>query len=683
MAGPIMRRLAAPLLASLTLVLALPAPPTPAQEPAAVRLTLVSQTPWCSTKNPALSIRVRAENLGDRPIEDLSLGVTLFGPVFTRTDYESSLRSDPASGVIAAETLPQAGSLAPGETRELAVDLDLSSVGGLSSTSSLVYPLKIDLRSGFVSLAAIRTPVIFLVRRPLFPLNLTWTFVLDAPIELGPDGVFRSTALERSVSPGGRLAAEVGALATLVARSPATPVDVVVSPMLLTQLSRMRNGYTVIDGGTEREVGEGEGGAAAAASVLSALERIAGSPSVELSALPFSSPSLPALAASGLGRDLDVQLERGRAAVQTLLGHPPVAGVLRPPGSDLDQASLSALPALGVHLLLLDADTVPPPAQQLGFAPPPIATLPAGEVQVDAVVSDPSVAALLDTVAAEGDAALGAQSVLGELAQIWLERPSVERGIALVVPGSLAVPPGFYARFVGGIAGAPWLRTRSATALASLAPTFQLPLPGALAPTTAGAFPTGYVEALKQARRLVGIYRSMIVGDPAPADRLDTLLLMAESGQFVSDLLHGQAFISAARSEVGAVFAALRPPAGQVITLTSSAGNGIPVRIANANPEPLRIVVRLVSNHLRTTPQSSLVVPANVTQTVSFNVRLNTTGRFPVDVQIVSPSGRVVSETTLIVRSTAFNRIALVITIGAAMLALLVWARRFLPRRTC
>src|SRR5581483_6070361 len=111
----------------------------------------------------------------------------------------------------------------------------------------------------------------------------------------------------RAVRLAGRLAAEVGALATLVARSPATPVDVVVSPMLLTQLSRMRNGYTVIDGGTEREVGEGEGGAAAAASVLSALERIAGSPSVELSALPFSSPSLPALAASGLGRDLDVQ----------------------------------------------------------------------------------------------------------------------------------------------------------------------------------------------------------------------------------------------------------------------------------------------------------------------------------------------------------------------------------------
>jgi len=34
------------------------------------------------------------------------------------------------------------------------------------------------------------------------------------------------------------------------------------------------------------------------------------------------------------------------------------------------------------------------------------------------------------------------------------------------------------------------------------------------------------------------------------------------------------------------------------------------------------------------------------------------------------------------VRSTAYNRVALLITIGAALLALVVWARRFVPRRT-
>jgi hypothetical protein len=42
----------------------------------------------------------------------------------------------------------------------------------------------------------------------------------------------------------------------------------------------------------------------------------------------------------------------------------------------------------------------------------------------------------------------------------------------------------------------------------------------------------------------------------------------------------------------------------------------------------------------------------------------------------------VIGESTLIVRSTRYNRIALIITIGAALVLLLAWARRFLPRRT-
>ncbi|HEY3022399.1 MAG TPA: hypothetical protein VGK11_02050, partial [Actinomycetota bacterium] len=63
-------------------------------------------------------------------------------------------------------------------------------------------------------------------------------------------------------------------------------------------------------------------------------------------------------------------------------------------------------------------------------------------------------------------------------------------------------------------------------------------------------------------------------------------------------------------------------------------------------------------------------------------VQLNTSGRFRVDVEVTSPSGRVINTAILTVRSTAYNRFALFITIGAALLALLVWARRFVPRRT-
>jgi hypothetical protein len=65
-------------------------------------------------------------------------------------------------------------------------------------------------------------------------------------------------------------------------------------------------------------------------------------------------------------------------------------------------------------------------------------------------------------------------------------------------------------------------------------------------------------------------------------------------------------------------------------------------------------------------------------------VRAETTGRFPIKVQIESPDGPcaecTIAESQVIVRSTAYNRVALFLTIGAAFFLLVWWGRRFLPR---
>ena len=68
------------------------------------------------------------------------------------------------------------------------------------------------------------------------------------------------------------------------------------------------------------------------------------------------------------------------------------------------------------------------------------------------------------------------------------------------------------------------------------------------------------------------------------------------------------------------------------------------------------------------------------TRDIVFDVRLKTTGQFPLRVVVEAPTGRPVSETTVIVRSTAYSRIALIITVGAALALVLLWARRFFRR---
>jgi hypothetical protein len=679
MTAPTMRRLALTFLALLGVLLA-PAPTVSAQEPAVVRLTLLEQTPWNSafdeTNARELFIRFRAENLGSVSIDDLAIGVTLYGRVLSRTALEESLLADPLLA-LKAETRPREGTIEPGQTRDFELTFLLDGPAGLDADDSGVYPLKIDLRSGFTSLGAIRTPVVFLVRQPVEPLRLSWTFVLHHPIQFGPGGEFVSNELESALAPGGRLGARIRALQELVAAPTQPAVDVAISPLLLTQLARMRDGYEVRVGEEIEAVNAGEGGAELAGETLVALAGIARAPNVRVSAMPFSVPELPSLVAGGLGRDLGIQLDRGREVVEEMLTTP-VAGVLRPPGAALDDATLRELPGVGVATLLVGPSTVETTPEPLGLAGPPAALL-SESGSLRAVVPDPSVAALLQSGLAASDPVRAAQVVLGEIASIWQERPGDLRGIALIMSEDSLLPAPFFAAFTRSVASAPWLRPMHAGEFATaFAPTE----PSSLAGPSLRRFSTTYVDELKQARRRIATYRSMLVEPGIEPDRLETLLLLAESRQYLSTPEEGLAFITSVRDSVDAVFGQISVESAPVITLTSSTGSGVPVTVRNEAEEALRVSIRLVSQYLSGTPTIPLVLGPGDEQTVTFRVDLIRTGRFEVKLQVLAPAGRLIQERTLVLRSTVYNRIALVITIAAALVLLTLWARRFLPRRT-
>ena len=692
MAAP-MRRLLVLVSASSLLALAAPATaqsPSPSPEVPGVRLELLEQTPWLGPPStdragtpdaapeiPEVRLRFRATNLAGTPLGDLTIGVTLFGRLLSRTAYEQSLVADPIPAVvIEAETLAREGSIEPGGSRTFEISLPFDAPG-IDATSSGIYPLKVDLRSDGVPLAAIRTPVINLVREPEQPLALSWTVVLFEPIAFRPDGVFTSTALEEALAPGGRLAGQIRALEELAATQAAV-IDLAISPTLLTQLARMRDGYTVEAPDGVREVEPGSGGAAAAAAALETLRTIASSSEVELSALPFSAPQIPSLISGGLARDLDVQLLRGREVVQAALDRLPDATLLRPPDGALDGAALEALDGRGVQVLALDPGTVESPLQPLGFAPPPVTAF-SGNLDLVGLLPDPAVSALISSPSVAEDPVLGAQVVLGELAAIWQELPGEARGLTIVLPESLGLPGRFYPPFVGGIARAPWLRPVGAHDLVAEFPPRD---PGALATAPASSFSTGYVDEIKQTRRRIGVYRPMLAQESLEPQRLDNQLLLAEAGQFLSDPADGFAFVLNSSGSVDAVFGAIRTEAGPVVTLTSRSGSRIPVRVTNEGDEALRMSVALVSQYLRESPSEDLVLAPLAAQELTFDVDLKATGRFPVLVQVAAPTGRVVNESSIIVRSTAYSRMALIITIAAGIVLVLVWARRFLPRRT-
>ncbi len=672
------RRAARGLLAlAIFLVTTLVAAPTGrAQGSQPVTLRLVSQTPWNTLKDPVLEIAIRADSAAATPIEDLTLGVTIGAPVRSRTAYETSLTSGPELPVFAV-TLPEKDTLEPGGTRRFRTSVDLSTIGGIGRSDSLVYPMRIDLRSGGFQVAVLDTAVIFLVRAPEVPLLLSTTIELTAPDAFDPDGLLVDGAFEASVASTGSLGAEVSALGRLARGKQLSPVDLVLQPSLLDQLSRMADGYRRADGS---EVGAGEDGAAHAAALLAALRTAVSSPLVHVTALPFSAPTIPSLLASGLSADLATQQAAGREMVQEILGVIPATDVVRPPEGALDEGAVSALVALGASTILGNPDTVERPPQPNEFAPPPTATLAVGGQTVDIVLPDTGTQALLSQAGFLADPVRAAQAALGEVATIWREQPvpSVPRGISLLL--AAGAPARFWGALLSRLATAPFLRPVAATDLVR-----QIPppvAPSAIVSPSIERFSPSYVEAIKRARRDLLAFRSMLV-EPTPLpDRLGRQLLTAESAAYLGNESAGSAWIDHVNRVTHDVFSRAVPDTSQVFTFLSKTG-AIPLRMGDPGTLPIRFTLQLRSNRFRFPGgDQQEVTLTQPNQIVTFDATALASGQGTIQVVLRAPSGRAIRQTTLTVSSRSVNRIALLVTAAAALVLVGLWSRRLLKRPT-
>lgn len=670
-----MRRLAPialPLLVVVVSALA-PQPAARAADQPTATLALLSQSALNGPARPLL-LSVRATNTSNTQLTGLSFSVQVYAPPSGRIQYDESLKADVTSPTGVSAPFVERGSLAPGQSRTFrlrhAVDA-LSSLGG-----SGLYPIRIDLQSNLVIVATVRTPMVYLTEQPALPLGLAWTWVLWEPLQLGPDGVLEPGPIERDIAPGGRLFEEVRAL---VATGRAA-VDVALSSVLLEELDRMSRGYRVVRGGSTQTVAKGTAGSKDAQSMLDAFRVVAARPGVELAAFPFADPNVPSLVDGGLGKDLRPLMQRGRDQVRTVGGDPSTA-VFRPPGGQVGADSLSKLARMGVRTLLLDAGTA---AQIAGTHPTPLpaAKLAAGGHAVTAILPDTRLAATLAAYRQAGQEVQAAHVALGELAVDYFEAPAApDRGAAVLFPERPPEQPAFFGEFGSLVRASPWLGTVTATRLASSAP----PSPSEELPDTASrAFAPAYVQQLLAGRESLRQFTSAVQGQKDTVAHMTTNLWLAEGGAAAADRAVGDAFLSSVTAQIHRTFRQISPPpSGYKITLTSLHG-GFFVTVRNDSSYSMRLQIRLVAPRQLTFQGNTkwVTIPAHTPHVASFSVRAQTTGRFPVEVQVLAPAGETIAKSQMIVRSTAYNRVALVLTIGAALFLLFWWGRRFLPRPT-
>jgi hypothetical protein len=104
--------------------------------------------------------------------------------------------------------------------------------------------------------------------------------------------------------------------------------------------------------------------------------------------------------------------------------------------------------------------------------------------------------------------------------------------------------------------------------------------------------------------------------------------------------------------------------------------------MGDPGPTPLRVIISLESSQFDYPDGNRQDVPlTHPNQVVSFRVVAKATGQNPIVVRVLAPNGHPIGEgQPIVVRSTAFNDIALIVTLAAAGVLALLYSRRWFRR---
>ena len=192
--------------------------------------------------------------------------------------------------------------------------------------------------------------------------------------------------------------------------------------------------------------------------------------------------------------------------------------------------------------------------------------------------------------------------------------------------------------------------------------------------------PRRYTAAITDATDALGQFRSFILPDNRLARVFRTVLArVGSSAEFTpaydrairqaraltKTLMHQQDLVSVS---------------GGTVTFTSSRGS-IPVTVANRARYPVRVLVEISSSKLRFPDGLGPVTVAPPGDTITIDAIARSTGTFPIRVAVKSQRGQLTLDSSeLIVRSTAANVSAVVLTAGGALF-LVAWFLRRIRQR--
>lgn len=692
-------RVALTVVVTCALSVVLSAPPLRAQESDEVSISLVAQPTWHEADDP-FNLQLRITNAGPDTLDGFRLQVRVFERARSRSELHDNFEVDPSR--IELDSLPvdrPSLSVPPGASTVVTVDANIGEVGFLAATTnSGVYPVTVTVTDtqGLVALDTLTTQLIYFPTEVEVPLNLAFVWPLSDIPSRAAEGVFEvdpttsAVRLETALGDNGWLigievALELPAAAGL--RFGFAP-----EPRLIEELGDMSDGYSRAEGGERRTISPGNPISRAAARVLERFRATVAAGDVQPILTPYSLPDLPSLFEL---EQLSSQLTAGEAVLEELLRAVPGRAWIFPPGGRLDEPTLERLHSsdTGASVFFSDESLEPPiegvdPACRADFVGitytcPVAVTTASGRSRgfvLDAELQE-RFAALKPL---PGDPVLF-QRLFAEIAMIWAELPgTADRVIALAAPPLWHPPPRIAARFMRALAHAPWIRAvtpRAGLRLGTGAIERESVTEAEVVPTQPD---TTYLEAVETA---IDVVESFARLEP-PAGLIQRLrrdVLVAQSRMWWGDALtlqRGAAFAEQAQREALTEMDQISIGGREDITLTSSTGP-VPLVLENSTEYDVTLEIHIESSdrdlELSDRIISDTFEPGATPLPVEANARAS--GIYPVRVRVTTSDGYEVYQTSIRIRSTEFNEIALGITVGALAFLVMFYVFRSARRR--
>jgi hypothetical protein len=338
----------------------------------------------------------------------------------------------------------------------------------------------------------------------------------------------------------------------------------------------------------------------------------------------------------------------------------------------------------GVDRVVLDGADLTPRDDQFTPAQPFVVRSQQG--MATAVGSDVGLQRLLD---GNDPPALRAQRFLAGLSVVALEQPNVTRGVVVLEPDDWNAGAALLQSALAGLtADNPLLQPMTVDDLMAMVPpatSGNTPVERQLASSTVPPPPVTAREYTDAESELAAF--NALVPPPNPvADPGNRSLLVS-----LSSVWTGTAGRFRARAELDKIHLDVEqfvnrlhvPAVNSTITLTAEKGE-IPVTFLNDTGQQMRVRVHLQSDKLQFPDGDERIIdlPPRST-TVRFSVQAQSSGTFPLKLNVTSPDGALqLQQTEVKVRTTFFvSNVGLILAVGAGLFLAGWWAHDIRRRR--